>query len=97
MRGEGGAVSVMDRGTIYNKEMVDHLLTVAKEEDIPCQIKRYVSGGNDAMHIHKAAGGAKCAVISAPCGYIHTASDVVAAEDYRSIYKLVLSALKKLK
>lgn len=97
VRGEGGAVSVMDRGTIYSKEMVDHLLAVAKEEEIPCQIKKYVSGGNDAMHIHKAAGGAKCAVISAPCGYIHTASDVVATEDYHSIYKLVLSSLSKLK
>lgn len=97
VRGEGGAVSVMDRGTIYSKEMVDHLLAVANEEEIPCQIKKYVSGGNDAMHIHKAAGGAKCAVISAPCGYIHTASDVVATEDYHSIYKLVLSSLSKLK
>lgn len=95
-RGEGGAVSIMDRSTIYDREMVDLLLSVAKERDIPCQIKKYVSGGNDAGHIHKAAEGTKCAVISAPCGYIHTAADVIAADDYRSIYSLAIAAIERM-
>lgn len=95
-RGEGGIVTVMDRGTIYDKELTGLLLTVAKEKDVPCQVKKYVSGGNDAMNIQKAAGGTKCAVISAPCGYIHTASDVVARDDYDSIYRLVLAAIERM-
>ena len=60
------------------------------------KIKKYVSGGNDAGHIHKAAEGTKCAVISAPCGYIHTAADVIAADDYRSIYSLAIAAIERM-
>ncbi|MBQ7836533.1 MAG: M20/M25/M40 family metallo-hydrolase [Clostridia bacterium] len=95
-RGCGGAISIMDRSTIYDRDMVDMLLETAKAKNIPCQIKKYVSGGNDAGHIHKAAHGTKCAVISAPCGYIHTASDVIAKEDYNSIYSLALAAIERM-
>ncbi len=96
VRGEGGAISIMDRSAIYDREFVDMLLEMGKEKGIPCQIKKYVSGGNDAGHIHKAAEGTKCAVISAPCGYIHTASDVVALDDYYSMFELALAAIERM-
>ncbi len=96
VRGEGGTVSIMDRGTIYDRELTDLLLSTAREKDIPCQIKKYISGGNDSSHIQRAAEGTKCAVISAPCGYIHTASDVIAKDDYFSMYKLALAAIEKM-
>ncbi len=96
VRGEGGAVSLLDRTTIYDKEFTNFILQVAKEENIPCQIKKYVSGGNDSSHINRAGEGVKCAAISAPCGYIHTACDVIAAEDYESMYKLALAVLEKM-
>lgn len=92
-RGEGGAVSIMDRSTIYDRDLTDHLLETAKKHDIPVQVKKYVSGGNDAGHIHKAADGCKCAVISVPACYIHTASNVIAKCDYESIYELALNSL----
>lgn len=96
VRGEGGAVSILDRSAIYDKELVNLILDVAREKDIPCQIKKYVSGGNDASHIQKAAQGVKCAVVSAPCGYIHTASDVVAKSDYESMCALALAVLERM-
>ena len=95
-RGKGGVISLVDRGTIYDKEFTNLLFDVAEEKGIPCQVKKFVSGGNDAALIQKAAQGTRCAVISAPCGYIHTASDVIATEDYFSIYKLALAAIEKL-
>ena len=95
-RGEGGAISIMDRSTIYDRELCDLLMRVGKEKNIPCQIKKFVSGGNDAGHIHKAAEGTKCAVISAPACYIHTASNVIAACDYDNIFNLAYNAIVEL-
>lgn len=95
-QGEGPAISLMDRSTIYDKELTELLLSVGKEENIPCQIKQYISGGNDAGHIHKSRAGVRCAVMSIPSRYIHTASNVIRAEDYVSTYKLASAAVKKL-
>lgn len=92
-RGDGGAVSIMDRSTIYDRQLTDQLFETAKKHGVPVQVKKYVSGGNDAGHIHKAADGCKCAVISVPACYIHTASNVIARCDYESIYSLALNAL----
>ena len=94
--GMGGAVSLMDRSTIYDRPFTDWILQVAGEENIPCQIKQYVSGGNDAAHIHKSRTGVRCAAISAPARYIHTASNVVAKRDIESIEQLVMAVVDRL-
>ena len=87
--GEGPAISFMDRSTIYIREVYDFVLETAKKHGIKAQPKRYVSGGNDAGHIHKTRAGIKTAAISAPARYIHTASDVIHADDYASTLELV--------
>ncbi len=95
-QGDGPAISLMDRSTIYDKDLTDLVLSCGKEEGIPCQIKQYVSGGNDAGHIHRSRAGVRCAVMSIPSRYIHTASNVIRAEDYMSTYRLALASIKKL-
>lgn len=87
--GNGPAVSFMDRSTIYSREMVELVTDTAKRHGIKCQIKRYVSGGNDAGHIHQVRAGVPTAAISAPARYIHTASDVICYEDYTSTVALL--------
>ncbi len=94
--GRGGAVSLMDRSTIYDRPFTDWILETAREREIPCQIKQYVSGGNDAGHIHKSRAGIRCAAISAPARYIHTASNVVAKSDIAAIEQLVLAVIDRL-
>ncbi len=95
-QGDGPAISLMDRSTIYDKELTELVLKVGKEEGIPRQIKKYISGGNDAGHIHKSRAGVRCAVMSIPSRYIHTASNVIRAEDFVSTYKLALATVKAL-
>ena len=95
-QGEGPAISLMDRSTIYDKDLTELVLNTGKEEDIPCQIKKYISGGNDAGHIHKSRAGVRCCVMSIPSRYIHTASNVIRAEDFTSTYRLALASIKKL-
>lgn len=95
-QGDGPAISLMDRSTIYDADFNDLIFKVGREKDIPCQIKKYVSGGNDAGHIHKSRAGVKCAVMSIPSRYIHTASNVIRESDFHSTYRLALETIKSL-
>lgn len=94
--GKGPAVSVMDYGTAYLPEMTSFAMELGKKHGIPCQLKKYVSGGNDAGHIHKASGGVKTIAVSCPTRYIHSASCVINEKDYDSMFELAkLTALCK--
>ena len=86
--GKGGVISVADRSTIYQREVVDFALDLAKEKSIPAQIKRYVSGGNDAGHIHKSTEGVKVLAISVPTRYLHSPACVASLDDYESVRDL---------
>lgn len=91
--GEGGVISLMDRSTIYDRDFVDLALATAKENDIKAQVKRYVSGGNDAGHIHKSGSGVKSLAISAPTRYLHSACCVASCDDYFAIRDLLMAIL----
>lgn len=92
--GKGGALSIADRSTIYDPAMLEFAMSCAREADIPCQLKRYISGGNDAGHIHKTGDGVRCLAISAPTRYLHSGSCVAAVADYEHIREMVLAMLK---
>lgn len=96
-QGGGGCISFMDRSTLYDREVYDFILETAKKHGIPAQPKCYVSGGNDAGYIHKAGIGAKCAAISAPTQYIHTASNVVKESDMLSVIELTYAVMTEMK
>lgn len=79
--GKGPAVSFMDRGTLYDRDLFERVCHAAGEKDIPYQIRQGVAGGNDAKAIHTAAGGVRVAAVSMPCRYLHSPSCVMQAED----------------
>jgi endoglucanase len=91
--GSGAVISFADRSTIYGREFIDFAMNVARVNDIPAQIKRYISGGNDAGHIHKSGVGVRTLAISAPTRYLHSASCVCSLEDYSAIKNLVYQML----
>ncbi len=92
--GGGGVLSVMDRSTVYDRAMLDFALEVARKKKIPAQIKRYVSGGNDAGSIHKSGVGVRSLALSVPTRYLHSPSCVANIEDYRSVCRLVEAMLR---
>lgn len=94
--GEGAVVTFMDRGTIYNKDLYKKAFEIAKENEIPCQTKTVVAGGNDASVIHKSAGGIKTIAVSLPCRYIHSASSVCNSKDIESVEALTNALLEDL-
>lgn len=93
--GEGAVVTFMDRGTIYNKDLYKKAFEIAKENEIPCQTKTVVAGGNDASAIHKAVGGIKTIAVSLPCRYIHSGSSVCNSKDVEAVEKLTTALLEE--
>ncbi len=94
--GKGGALSVADRSTIYDRELLELALRVGKEQDIPVQLKRYVSGGNDAGSIHKSGGGVRTLALSVPTRYLHSPSCVASILDYRAVRDLTEAIVRAL-
>ena len=92
--GKGVVISVADRSTIYDIDAVEDILQLAKKNGISAQIKRYVSGGNDAGKIHKALGGIKTLALSVPTRYLHSASCVAAIDDYIVQRELIIQIIK---
>ena len=87
--GEGGALSLMDRSTIYDRELINTALDVAKENGIKVQVKKFVSGGNDAGHIHKSGTGVRALALSAPTRYLHSPNCVACLDDYDAMLDLL--------
>ncbi len=94
--GMGGALSVADRATIYDRELIDTAQRLGKDRNIPVQLKRYVSGGNDAGSIHKSGVGVRTLALSVPTRYLHSPSCVASISDYRAVRDLTEAMIREL-
>ncbi|NLJ80409.1 MAG: M42 family metallopeptidase [Firmicutes bacterium] len=94
--GKGPAVTIMDRTVIAHPPLVRKLLELAREKNIPAQIRRTTTGGTDAGRIQLAKEGAKVAVIAVPCRYIHSAVSLMSKDDFEAAYQLVKAYLQYL-
>ena len=95
-QGKGGVLSLADRSTIYSEDMIRLALDVGARAQIPVQVKRYLSGGNDAGSIHRSGVGVKCLALSLPTRYLHTATNVIDLADYTSSLALLRALLPEL-
>lgn len=86
---QGAVISVMDRRTIYDKQLVKTAFDIASEYGISAQYKRAVAGGNDAGIIHQSRGGVRTLAVSLPCRYLHAPSCIVNVADCESTIKIV--------
>lgn len=94
--GDGPVVSFMDGRTIYDKELYNLAMTVAKDNNIKIQTKTAIAGGNDAGAIQTSGKGSKVMAVSLPCRYIHSGSSVVKNSDITETRKLLKAVLPKL-
>ena len=94
--GKGGALSVMDRSTIYDREFLTFARRIGEEQAISVQLKKYVSGGNDAGSIHKSGVGVRTLALSVPTRYLHSPACVASVEDYHSVTRLVEAMLRSM-
>lgn len=86
---DGAVISVMDRRTIYDKELIALAFDCAEKSNIKAQYKRAVAGGNDAGIIHSSRSGVRTLAVSLPCRYLHSPNCVVNKQDCENMLKLV--------
>lgn len=92
----GPVISFMDRGTIYDRELFDIAVSVARENKIPFQVKEGVYGGNESRSVQTAAAGAKVLAVSLPCRYLHSPGCVLAKEDIQPTFELLRGLIGRL-
>lgn len=94
VQGEGGTLSLADRGTIYDMGFIDFARRTAESHGLKCQIKQAVTGGTDAAPIQRSLTGVRVLGLSLPTRYIHSASNVARIEDLEQTQKLVTAMLR---
>ncbi len=94
VQGGGAVISVMDRGSIPTRSMVDQLVKLANDGGIPYQFREATSGGNDAGVIQAARAGCPVASISVPCRYIHTPFALMSRVDFDAAKALLITFLR---
>lgn len=92
--GKGAVLTFMDKGAIYDRELIQSAMTCAQEHDIPYQIKSAVDGIDGAALMQVSRGGVKMLSIGIPCRYLHSANPVLCPEDVESAYRLTEQMLK---
>ncbi len=86
--GGGPVISLVDSGTLYDRELFDTLRDLARQEGLPWQTKELIAGGNDARAIQRRGTGARVCALSAPVRYLHAPAGVVSLADCEGMLKL---------
>ena len=93
-QGEGGTLSLCDRGTVYDMGFINYARRTAEAKGLKCQLKQAFTGGTDAAHIQRALTGVRVLGLSLPTRYIHSASCVARLADYEQTRDLVIAMLR---
>lgn len=93
--GKGPAIKVRDLGFIVNQKVKNLLVSIAQENSIPYQLEVLEKGTTDAMAIQLTKDGVPVGVISIPCRYVHTPSELVDKSDVENSIKLLTKVLQK--
>ena len=86
--GKGPVLSWMDGGTIYDRELFELLRSLAEKNNLPWQMKHYVSGGTDGKAVQRTKSGVRVAGISAAVRYLHAPSSVCSISDAEQMLDL---------
>ena len=93
--GRGPAIKVRDSGSLSDPRVVDLMVQRAESARIPYQLEVLERGTTDATAIQLTRAGVPVGVISIPCRYIHTPSEMVDAGDVENAVKLLVEILRR--
>lgn len=85
----GAAVSIVDKGTFYDRELMDRMTTAADLEGICWQYRTSIGGRTDSGAISTRNGGSKTICISVPTRYNHSQVSHVYWGDVEQVYEMV--------
>jgi tetrahedral aminopeptidase len=93
--GDGIAIKVRDGGMLAHPAVKDLLVQRAEENGIRFQMEVLDGGTTDARAMQTTRGGIPSGVLSIPCRYIHTPSEMVDYGDVQGAVKLLVEMLSK--
>ncbi len=94
--GQGPVISLMDGGTVYDKQLFRLLCDTADAAGIPWQVKHYIAGGNDSRAVQRSRSGVRVAGLSAAVRYLHAPTGVGSIKDFEQMLTLTTAFLDAL-
>ncbi len=92
--GKGPTVKVRDSSVLCTPAVRRFMEGVAENKQIPYQLEVLEAGGTDAGAIQLTKSGIPAGVMSIPCRYIHTASEMVDLRDLEHGVKLLVAIME---
>jgi len=87
--GGGAAIKVYDTSAIVPAAVVDHLVGLAEERDIPHQLEVMPRGGTDTRELQLSGDGAVAGCVSIPTRYVHQSVETLHPDDLDACVALV--------
>jgi endoglucanase len=91
--GKGPAIKVRDSGMLSDPKVVRWMQETAENEGIPYQLEILDAGSTDARMMQVSRAGMSAGVISIPCRYVHSPSEMVDYQDVLDCVKLLKALL----
>lgn len=93
--GQGAAIRVMDASAIGHRGLVDLLIALAEERDIPHQLHVSNKGGTDTASLQMSGQGSIAGCISIPTRYVHTAVEACHPDDVDAAVALTVALIEQ--
>lgn len=93
--GKGPCVKIRDTGMLSDPRVVDWMIQTAEKSKIPYQREVLLAGSTDAREIQITRAGVMVGALSIPCRYVHSASEMIDADDLKNSVKLLTAMLNK--
>lgn len=94
--GDGAAIKVKDNSVICDRECVQTLVRLAKENGIKHQMEILPYGGTDTSSIQMSRGGSKAMALSIPTRYIHTGVEMIDMNDVSECVRLAVAFIESI-
>lgn len=94
--GGGTAIKIKDSSVICHKDVVDNLISLAKENKINHQCEILTYGGTDTSAIQMTGSGARVGALSIPTRYIHTSTEMLDLSDAEACVALAIKFVENI-
>jgi putative aminopeptidase FrvX len=93
--GAGPAIKVRDQGMLSDPRVIDWMVTTARSQTLPYQMEILKRGSTDARAIQLTRAGVPVGVLSIPCRYIHSPSEMIDLQDVQNAVALLVALLRQ--
>lgn len=94
--GKGPQILIFDASMVPHKKLLNFVVKVAEELEIPFQYAVIAGGGTDAGQMHLTRKGVPSLAITVPVRYLHSHTSVIHEDDYLNTVKLVTEVVRRL-